>query len=34
MMDDVNELSWFVDTVSGDGISFAWGMENSDTTDL
>lgn len=33
MMDDVNELSWFVDSVSGDGISFAWGMENSDTTE-
>lgn len=33
MMDDINELSWFVDTVSGEDISFAWGMENSDITE-
>lgn len=33
MMDYLNDLSWFVDTVSSDGISFAWGMEDSDTTE-
>ena len=33
MMDDINELSWFVDSVTADGISFAWGLEDSDTTE-
>lgn len=33
MTNDINKLSWFVDTVSSDEISFAWGMENSDTTE-
>ena len=33
MMDDMNKLSWFVDSVSDDGISFAWGLENSDTAE-
>ena len=33
MMDDVNVLSWFVDNVSDNGISFAWGMETTDATE-
>lgn len=33
MIDDMNELSWFVDSVTAKGISFTWGLEDSDTSE-
>ncbi len=34
MIDDVNDLSWFVNAVNQRNINFAWGLESADTTEF